>query len=65
MVKRHLDRVTHLRNLIVETTDVLVCDVGNLGGEQLLDILTHDALEGDARAGVHDERIAGTQVSVA
>ena len=65
MVKGHLDRVAHLRNLIVQTTDVFVRDVGDLGGEQLLNILAHDALERDARAGVHDEGVAGAQVSVA
>ena len=65
MVERHLDRVAHLSDLIVETTDVLVRDIGNLGGEQLLDILAHDALERDARAGIHDEGVAGAQVSVA
>ena len=65
MVKGHLDRVTNLSDLIVEATDVLVRDIGNFGGEQLLNVLAHDALERDARTSIRDERVAGAQVSMA
>ena len=65
MIERHLNGVPDLRNLIVEATDVLIRDVGNLGGQQLLDVLAHDALERDTRAGIHNEGVARTQVSVA
>ena len=64
MVKGHLDRVTHLCDLFVEAANVLVGNVGNLGGEELLDVLPHDSLECDTSACIHDERIAGTQVTV-
>ena len=55
MVERHLDRVTYLRDLIVEATDVLIGDVGDLGREELLDVLANDPFEGNASASVDHE----------
>ena len=65
MVERHLDGVAHLCNLSVEATDVRVGHVRDLRGQQLLDVLPHDAFQGDARANVHDQGIPGAQVPVA
>ena len=64
VTKRHLDGVTYLRDLSVEASDVPVGHVGHLGGEELLDVLAHDAFERDTRACVHDEGIPGAQVAV-
>ena len=64
MIEGHLNRVAHLCDLFVEAANVLVRNVGNLGGQELLDVLPHDSLECDTGARIHNERIAGTQVTV-
>ena len=65
MVEGHLDRIAHLRDLGVQAANIRVGHVGNLGSEQLLDVLAHDAFKRDAGARVHDEGIPGAQVAVA
>ena len=64
VIERHLDGVAHLGDLRVEASDVPVGHVGHLGGEELLDVLAHDAFERDTRACIHDEGIPGAQVAV-
>ena len=56
-----LDGVGDLLDLVVEATHVVVGDVGDLLQHQLLDLGAGQALEQQARAGVHQGVVAGPE----
>ena len=59
---RELDRVLDRVDLVVETADVVVGDVGDLLEHELLDLGPRDALDEQAGAAVHQEVVAGAQL---
>src|SRR5437016_3840583 len=52
-----LDRL----DLVPEAADVLVVDVGDLLEDELLDLRAWQPLEQQARPGIHQDRVAGSQ----
>ena len=60
--ERQLDSVGDLLDLGVEAADVLVGDVRDLLEDEVLDLGAGQLLEQQARAGVHEQRVAGPQL---
>ena len=59
---RELDRVLDRVDLVVETADVVVGDVGDLLEHELFDLGPRDALDEQAGTAVHEEVVAGAQL---
>jgi hypothetical protein len=59
--ERQLDGVGDLLDLVVETADVVVGDVGHLLEDQLLHLGPGELLEQEARPGVHEDGVARPQ----
>ena len=55
---RQLDRVLDRLDLVVEPTDVVVGDVGDLFEHELLDLGSREALDDEPRARVHEQVVA-------
>ncbi len=63
MQERQLHGVADLLDLAGQATDVLVADVWHLFQHQVFDLSLGDALEGVARLGVDQQRVARTQLA--
>ena len=59
MHERQFDRVTDGIDLVAESADVLVADVGHLLEDELLDLGLRDALEHVPGADIAQQRVAG------
>jgi len=60
--ERQLDRVPDRLDLALEAADVLVGHVGDLLEDELLDLLLGQLLEGDVRARIHQQWVAGSDL---
>ena len=65
MGERQFDRVTDLGDLLIETTDVGVRNVGNLWRQQIFHICAHHAFKSETGTQIAHDVVAGFQCTVA